>query len=220
MSETPAYLRRSLALLEWICTAQPKAKVTLDSVALGSWTDLAPRWQRQGPRIHLQLHSQGRNMAFCVSSVQPAPWGADIKVWNRSRLPAEMRVIWRDLPGPARLSRSGMLKAVRAWAQRELPGCQIRSENQTPDRVHSLSGTYLRLRLRRGKEDHLLLACGDMDVEEKAHAILTQALLWLAYLHDQGVIRGAPMIHLLVPAGYSCRIVPPSPTYQPAAGAY
>jgi len=203
MSETPAYLRRSLALLGWIQSAQPKAMVTLDSIALGSWTDVAPRWRRQGTRIRLQLHPRDRNMAFWVSSVQPAPWGADIKVWDRSRPPAEMRVIWRDLPEPSRLSRGSMLKAVRAWAQRMLPGCQIRSENQTPDRAHSLSGTYLRLRLRRGKEDHLLLACGDMDVEEKAHAILTQALLWLAYLHDQGVIRGAPTIHLLIPAGHA-----------------
>jgi hypothetical protein len=203
MSETPSYLRRSLALLEWIRTAQPKAQVTLGSAALGSWTDLAPQWRRQGARIYLQLHPRDRNMAFCVSSVQPAPWGADIKVRDRSRPPTELRVIWRDLPESTRLSQRSMLKAVRTWAQRKLPGCQIRSENQTSDRVHSLSGTYLRLRLRRGKEDHLLLACGDLDAEEKAHAMLTQALLWLACLHDQGVVKGAPIIHLLVPMGHA-----------------
>jgi hypothetical protein len=203
MSDTPAYLRRSLAFLEWICAARPDAQVTLDSVELGSWAGLAPQWRRQGTRILLRLHPQARHLAFCVSSVQPAPWGANIKVRDGGRPPAELHVIWRDLPESMRSSDRSALIAARAWARRRLPGCHVRSASRIPDRAHSLSGCYLRLRLRRGEEDHLLLACGNCEVEEKAHAMLTQALLWLACLRDQAVIGGVPTVHLLVPAGHA-----------------
>jgi len=201
MSDTPAYLRRSLALLEWIHSARPHAQVTLDLVDLGAWAGLAPRWRRRGNMIHLQLHARARNLAFCVSSVQPAPWGANIKVRDHGGPHVQLHVIWHDPSESMRSIGHDTLQTACAWARRRLPGCQIRSESQITDRAHSLSGCYLRLRLRRGEEDHLVLACGDSEVEEKSQAILTQALLWLARLHDQAVIRGVPTVHLLVPAG-------------------
>jgi len=200
MSDMPAYLRRSLALLEWIHCARPDAQVALDSVALGSWAGLAPRWRRQGNRIHLQLHPHAGSLAFCISSVQPAPWGANLKILNGGRPPAEVHVIWRDMPESMRLSGRSTLRAARAWALRRLPGCHLLSASRIPDRAHTLSGGYLRIRLRHGEADHLVLACVDREVEEKAQALLTQALLWLACLHDQGVIRGVATVHLLVPS--------------------
>jgi len=203
MSVPAAYLRRSLALLEWIDSARPEATVRLGSAELGSWNDIAPRWRLEGNRIRLQFRSLDRALVHWISSAHPAPWGATIKLWVRRRPSDEIHVTWGPPAAQSKLNRSHMLKAARAWAALNLPGCRVLAASQASDRAHTLSGAYLRLRLRHGDTDHLLLACAQGDEEEQAHAILTQALLWLAHLHDKGRLRGAPGIHLFVPAGRS-----------------
>jgi hypothetical protein len=177
--------------------------VRLGAIDLGPWSDMAPRWRLQGNKIRLQFHQQDRILVRWISSVQPAPWGATIKLWGHRRPCVEIQVTWGPPAAQSKLNRSYMLKAARAWAALNLPGCKVVSASQASDRAHTLSGAYLRLRLRQGDTDHLLLACAREDEEEQTHAVLTQALLWLTYLRDKGQLRGAPMIHLLVPAGRS-----------------
>jgi hypothetical protein len=198
-----AYLRRSLALLEWIDATRPEATVRLGSIELGLWSDIAPRWRLEGNKIRLQFRRQNQTLVHWISSAHPARWGATIRLWDRSRPPEEIHVTWGSQAAQSKLNRSRMLKAARAWVALNLPGCRVLAASQASDRAHTLSGAYLRLRLRQGDADHLLLACAPGDEDEQAHAILTQALLWLAYLQEQGRLRGVPTIHLLVPAGRS-----------------
>lgn len=201
MASTAAYLRRSLALLEWINAKHPEATVTLGPAELGGWCDLSPRWRLDGARIRLQVHGAERNLACWARSVRPAPWGASIDVWNSGGPQQEMRVIWMQSPADLQPTRRRLLNSARAWLRLQLPGCRILSAGQACDRAHTLSGNYLRVRLQHGGADHLLLACGEECDEEQAYALLTQALLWLAYLRERHQINGAPWIHLLVPAG-------------------
>jgi hypothetical protein len=206
MSDDAAYLRRSLALLSWIDSSQPEARVAMGPIELGFWREIAPRWQLRGARICLQLRARGRSLVFWISSVHPAPWGATLKVWHRNLPHEEIHVVWRNQLEQARLSRCIMLKAVRGWVRSHLPGCRILSESRVPDRTHTLSGAFLRLRLRGQESDHLVLACGDAGAADQVHEILTQGLLWLACLQGKGLLRAAPAIHLLVPAGHGAVI--------------
>ncbi len=203
MADMAIYLRRSMALLEWIDLTHPEAKVTLGSAELGCWRDICPRWRLEGCRIRLQIRRPERSLAFWVASVHSAPWGGTFKIWDRGRPSEEIQVIWTDPPSLSQLNRTHMETAARAWARSILPGCRIVSARKAPDRAHTLSGSYLRLRLRHGDADHLLLACAEGCDGEQAHAILTQALLWLALLRDKNQIRGTPTVYLLIPEGHA-----------------
>jgi len=113
----------------------------------------------------------------------------------------EINFSWLNSPDNQAPDSSSLCKAARSWARANLPGCRIISEHRASDRAHTLSGKYLRTRLRFGDAEHLLLACPEESEEDVTHGILTQALLWLSYLHREGRLMKEPTIHLLVPSG-------------------
>ena len=201
MPSTVTYLRKCLALLEWIDSAQPQAKVILGSTTLGRWCDMAPRWRLIGDKIRLQFGNEDRTLVYWVVSVKQAPWGARARIVSGRRPFEEINLSWGTSPEGKAPDSGSLLKAARAWARANLPGCRIMSEHQASDRAHTLSGNYLRVRLRLRDADHLLLACPEGCEEDVAHATLTQALLWLACLRGEGRLKKAPTIHLLVPSG-------------------
>jgi len=213
MVERAAYLRRSIALLDWVQSNHPDARVSYGTATLGSWKEVAPRWQLFGNRIRLQIRCRGRELAFWASSVQPAATGATIRIRGLAGLaPEAIQVAWRD-PAASKRDSWDMKKAARAWAAETLPGCRIVSAIQAADRAHTLSGACLRLMVRQGKADHLVLACSAEGDEEMEHAILTQALLWLTCLGARHRMKGVPAVYLLVPEGradvlfHRCRLV-------------
>ncbi len=198
-----AYLRRSLALLAWIGSSYPDARVTLDSVELGRWRDLGARWQLDGNRIRLQMRWVERNAMFWVTAVRAAAWGAMIKICGQHRPADEIRVIWKEPEAASKPGGSRMLAAAQAWLRSIQPGCRILAVYQTTDRAHTLSGTYLRIRLRCGDAEYLLLASTDEAEEGRAQEILGQALLWLSHLRATSLSRTTPTVYLLVPEGRS-----------------
>ncbi|MGD0309033.1 MAG: hypothetical protein ABSC02_07060 [Acidobacteriota bacterium] len=201
MPSTATYLRKSLALLEWIDSARPHAKVIVGSTTLGRWCDLAPRWWLSGNKIRLQFGDENRTLVYWVASMKQARWGARARIVGGRRPFEEIDLSWETHPEGQAPDSGSLLKAARAWARANLPGCRIISEHQASDRAHTLSGKYLRARLRLGDAEHLLLAGPEGCEDDVAHAILTQALLWLAYLRRERRLRRAPTIHLLVPSG-------------------
>jgi hypothetical protein len=213
MVEMAAHLRRSIALMEWVQSSHPDARVSIGPATLGSWKEVAPRWRLFGNRLRLQIRCHGRELAFWALSVQPAGKGATIRILGRAGHGLEaIHVTWREPPTSQRDS-CDMMKAARAWAAEILPGCRIVSASRAADRAHTLSGACLRLMVRRGNADHLVLACSAEGHEEMEHAILTQGLLWLTLLRARRQLEGVPAIYLLVPVGradvlfHRCRLV-------------
>lgn len=202
MSNIAAYLRRSVSFLEWIDSSQPGAIVSVGSVRWGAWRDIDARWRLEGNRIRLQLRREDRSLVLWIGTVLLTPCGARLKVCDRGRT-AEVHLTWGEAAEPLRPGGCDMLKAACAWSAQKLPGSHMLSACQMPDRAHTLSGTYIRLMLRLGNTDHLVLVCPAGCEAEQAHSTLTQALLWLALLRDGRRLKGTPVIHLLVPAGQS-----------------
>ncbi len=203
-------------MLEWIGLSHPEAKVAIGPMELGRWDELAVRWQLDGDRIRIQMRRDERNVVFRAGSVRTTPWGAAVKICEQHRLADEIRVIWKEperatKPGPCRT-----LAAVRGWLRSILPGCRILSACQAPDRAHTLSGNYFRLRLSYGGADYLLLAGDDESDELLAHGILCQALLWLSHLRAKSILRTSPTIFLLVPEGRSAIVCHRSMFINPA----
>ena len=196
---TPAYLRRSLDLLEWIDAHRPDAGVRCDAAEWGVWKDLRPRWILDGNRIRMQMQRPGKPALFWIHSVNPAPWGARSVIWGRCRPARELRIIWSQ---PETRPISGLLNPIVMWLRTKWPGCRILSVGQGIDRTHTLSGGYFRIRLQYGGAEVLVLARAGEEIEGPSHAILTQALLWLAHLTAQRKLAGIPAVHLLVPEGH------------------
>jgi hypothetical protein len=209
-----AYLRKSVALLAWIDSHRPDAEVRWNSEFLGDWRALMPRWMQDGNGIRLELHGSGRRMVFRVLSVHSAPWGARVRIQGLAALMPEMQVIWNDL-APSPDTNPVLIKGVLYWARTRWPGCRILSISRATDRAHTFSGRYCRIRLKHGAGDILLLAGLSQEDDAQAPALLTQALLWLAYLMKKHLLTGAPAVHLLAPAGFSsilvhrCRLIHP-----------
>ena len=202
MTSKSAYMRRSAALLEWIEANRPDALVTCDGAELGPWRALSPRWQLENDRIRLQLHRDGRPMVFWAKCLRPTPWGARIPLAGRFGVDPELLICWEKAENNP-LPSSSRLELILKWARSQWPGCRIESTGRNPDRTHTLSGAYFRIRIRWGAQDLLVLACAKDDVDESVHSILTQGLLWMSCLFRKKQIRGVPGIHLLVPANHS-----------------
>ncbi len=200
MTKTAAHIRRSVALLEWIDSTQPDARVSLGTVPWGSWHELDVRWRLEGGRIRLQLHRRDRSLVLWIASALPAPWGAQLKICDRGR-PAEVNLAWGKNADEISSISNNLLRATSAWVRSALPGARVLSASRSVDRAHSLSGGYIRLRLRLGNVDHLVLICPEVADAAVVHSTLTQALLWLALLRDQRRLEAVPMVHLLVPMG-------------------
>jgi hypothetical protein len=198
VSAKAAYLRRSLAALEWINSVHPEAKVSRGGTECGLWNDLQPRWHLEGSRIQLRMRGPERGVVCWVSAVHVAAGSVEIKVADGRKPSESLQVTWVEAAAGAQPS-CDLLPAARTWLQSLLPGCWMLSATQAPDRAHSLSGKYLRIRLRHGASDHLLLASSEMDDEAQAHAVLTQSLLWLTCLRAKNLLHTTPTIHLLVP---------------------
>jgi hypothetical protein len=216
MRDPATYLRRSLTLLEWIGSSYPEARVTLGSVELGRWRDLGARWQLDGDKIRLQMRRIERNAMFWVGSVRAAPWGATVRIWDQRQPAEEIRVIWKEPEAASKLGRSRMLMAAREWLRSILPGCRILSACQAPDRAHTISGSYLRIRLRYGDAEYLMLASAEETDEARAQEILGQALLWLSHLSARSLLRTTPTVYLLVPEGRSAVLCHRSKFINPA----
>ncbi len=215
MSGSAAYLRRSLATLEWIDSTWPEAIIIVDGHQAGVWKDLHLRWRVDGDRIRLQLHLAGGGLALWISSVQPDTLG--VRMLIHGRQPArEIRVTWAGTVKSGEAGRHELLESAGAWVRQRFPGGLIVSPGQVPDRSHSLSGSYLRLRVKWRAADHLVLACAPGEAEGQVAGILTQALLWLSCLVTGGGLNGVPTVHLLIPRGDSSVLVHRSNLVNPA----
>jgi hypothetical protein len=137
-------------------------------------------------------------MACRISSFRVAAGSVEIKVVDGRRPSGCIQVIWVQ-PEAGVQPGCDLLPAARIWLQSLLPGYRLLSAIQAPDRAHSLSGKYIRIRVWHGGRDHLLLAASEKDDEAQSHAILTQALLWLTCLRAKNLLSTKPTLHLLVP---------------------
>jgi hypothetical protein len=203
MRVSSTYLRKTLTLLECIRSTHSDAKVIFGAVELGRWKDLEPRWWLCGGRIRLQLHLAERNAMFWIGTVRAAHWGVKISICGRSKPRREIRVKWIEPVDSQGIDCGCIMAAAPSWLPSILPGCRIVSARQAPDRSHTLSGKYLRMRLKQGVADHLLLACADGCEETLAQGILGQSLLWLAWLNERSLLETIPTVHLLVPEGHA-----------------
>jgi hypothetical protein len=203
MRFSSTHLRKTMTLLECIRTTHPDAKVKFGSAEIGCWKDLEPQWSLYGARIRLQLYLSGRNAMFWIESVRATPWGVRIRIADRREPRREIRVKWIEPVGSEVTDCARILAAPHSWLPSILPGCRIVYACQAPDRSHTLSGNYLRMRLRQGATDHLLLACADGCDEAVSQGILGQSLLWLSWLTERSLVKTVPTIHLLVPEGHA-----------------
>ncbi len=203
MAGMAQYLRKSLALLDWIDSSHASARVILGSRNLGSWKDLEPRWKLTGQTISLQIVWRNRRRLFQLSSVLPSACSAILRCHSRRHGCEDILVTWDKEAQAQTFGQGDLLERARAFLRRMLPGCRILSVSHAVDRTHSLSGKFLRLRARYRQKDHLLVVCHDGIANEEVPAILTQGLLWLYLLRHRERPEYEPTIHLLVPAGYA-----------------
>jgi hypothetical protein len=194
--------RRILAALEWIHSIHAEAKVSLGGTEWGLWQGLQPSWQLHGNRIQLRLRGPGRIVVCWVSGIHVTASGVEIKISRGLNASQSLRVSWMEASDGAQPGHD-LLQAVRIWLQSMLPGCRLLSVSQAPDRAHSLSGKYLRMRWKHGARDHFLLASSESEDEAQIAPILTQSLLWLACLRAKNLLHTTPTVYLLVPRGRS-----------------
>ena len=202
-----AYLQRSQALLVLAKKRAIEARVRWRSKDLGSWESSNPQWWIQGGRIYFRFRGQGSGPSLWLSSIKPKPWGMRIFLSSaRIPIPEAFDVAWEEADSDSAADAHRLWKTVRYWLRCKFPTHQIVRSSKRPDLARSLSGLFLRVLFRyRGKD--CLLVAADGDVGEEAHLAVGQALLWILALSAKKRLKTVPMIHVLVPSGFSAVLV-------------
>jgi hypothetical protein len=198
-----SHLQRSKALLGLIQKRGKDGRVRWRSQSLGSWEAINPQWWLKGGKIYLRFRGQGSGPSLWISSIKPKPWGVRLFLANsRIPIPEILDVVWQEQEPDSAADSHQLWKTVRYWLRCKFPTHQIVRSTRRSDLARSLSSLFLRV-LFRYRGNNCLVLAADEDVGEEAHLALGQALLWVLALTANKRLKGAPMIHLLVPSGCS-----------------
>lgn len=101
----------------------------------------------------------------------------------------------------ADLGKEAFTQAIRRFCERQFPDDSLESLTTAADLEHSLSGSYVRGLLRRGREVWALFAVPDgLDSQDAARS-LTFALLWYERLQSSANHKNICGIRMLLPRG-------------------
>jgi hypothetical protein len=198
-----AHVRRTCDLLEWITSTKSTAACRWRGERVGNWIDLKPDWQVSAGRIRLRFSIAGRSFVLWVSSVQRRPDSAAVRLLIPGRpLPETLDVSWTAPATEDAISRRGFCRELVKWAEGVLPGSFVESVERRSDRAHTISGSFLRLRLRYKGGAILVLAVPENLAADHSQSALTQALLWSLVLRRDG---GQPpsQIRIIAPSAGS-----------------
>ncbi len=199
-----AHLQKKLILLELAKNRADAARIRWNSVDLGTWEAVHPRWQLHGGKIHFWFRGSTGSLNLWISSVKPKPWGMSILLSSsKSPIPGVFEVTWQEeTVQDLQVDSHKLWAAVCHWIKQMYPMHRIIRVSMRSDLARSLSGSFLRVHFRHKGRDHLLIAA-DERAEDDTRFAISQALLWLSTLAAKEQLRPVPMIHVLVPSGCS-----------------
>ena len=193
-------LRKYRVLLQSLDAASKEAVVYWDSVSVGTLEEVRIRWRFRGASISVLLETPERRVSVPVTSIRTIPGGLEIMARDGGCAPPHRLAV---IGGGARTAPPAGLHALwhtlRRWLDLRYPGAHLVKVSSAADRVHSISGAFLRVMLHWRGKDFLLLATDPVAALPEPHAILTQALLWLELLRCGRTPGRAARVLLLVP---------------------
>jgi hypothetical protein len=192
------WLRRCGVLLESLENAPRDSVVYCDSNRIGTLEDVRIRWRLQGARIFLLAHAPGFRLHAQAISVRAVAEGLELTLRQAGTPPRRLCVVRPDEVPTSCRGFETVRQAVKSWLESRYPGARLVRWSAGVDRVHSISGSFLRITAQWRGRELILLGTDPAGPAPEAHAVLTQALLWLRLLRgDRGP---AARIFLLVPA--------------------
>ncbi len=145
---TGAWLRRICNLLEWISASKSDSTCIWRGQPAGTWRNLNPSWRICGGKVRLRFSIDARSMILSVSAVKAKADSATVFLEvPGNRFGEILEVNWS--PRPDELTAAGILfsRALARWALAAYPGATVDALVQRADRAHTISGSFVRLRL-------------------------------------------------------------------------
>ena len=177
-----AHLKRSLALLELAKSKMEIVSIRWREGDPGPWSEAGPRWWISKGRIWLQFRGGEKTRRMQIASVLAKPWGIQVQLSDPKRPIAEtLDFIWQASVPESSADDGRIWDVVHCWLSRKFPMHQVMKAVKRPDRMQTLSGSFLRVRFRHGGREGLLIAA-DSNAGEDIHRMVSQSLLWISAL--------------------------------------
>src|ERR1700728_4557513 len=174
-------------------------------------------WLAELATLHCELWCDGKNPLVHLWSDRSNLTRRILRVRERTdaRIVLEVRCFGRAKPGKLEFLRTDSPRAAaritreqfRGHLQRVLaeqfPDATIGPLTASPDLEHSLSGVYVRGRMREGSREWALMAVARGESAAAIEGIITFGILWLDCARMRAQLRAVDGLRLFVPEGAS-----------------
>jgi hypothetical protein len=186
--------------------AAGSADVREDGQWFAELSSLKHEIRQQGKDCLLHLSSAERHLTRRILGIKESSAERivlDVQRFGRPK-PGRLEIVRTDAPKtPARVSREDFRERLRRILVHEFPDAVTEKLTSAPDLEHSLSGVYVRGRMRDAGREWALVAVPPWESSATVDRILAFGILWLDLLRSQTTKHPVEGLRLVVPEGSS-----------------